>query len=178
MTDHATPPAAYGMLTDPATLKIQRLLPGPIERVWAYLTQSDLRRQWLAAGSMEMAAGTAFEFVWRNEELSDPPGQRPDGFAQEQRMQNRIVEFDPPRKLVITWQGSGDVSFELRPQGDEVLLTVIHARLPDRSTLLKVGAGWHMHLDLLVACATGEPRLPFWDGWSRLHKAYDRRLPA
>ena len=55
--------AAYGVLTDPTTLKIQRLLPGPIERVWAYLTQSDLRRQWLAAGSMEMAAGSSFEFV-------------------------------------------------------------------------------------------------------------------
>ena len=40
---------AYGVLTEPATLKIQRLLPGPIERVWAYLTESELRRQWLAA---------------------------------------------------------------------------------------------------------------------------------
>ena len=44
-------PDAYGVLTEPATLKIQRLLPGPIERVWAYLTESDLRRQWLAAGA-------------------------------------------------------------------------------------------------------------------------------
>ena len=43
---------AYGVLTESTTLKIQRLLPGPIERVWAYLTQSDLRRQWLAAGSV------------------------------------------------------------------------------------------------------------------------------
>ena len=43
-----TAPDAYGVLTEPATLKIQRLLPGPIERVWAYLVESDLRRQWLA----------------------------------------------------------------------------------------------------------------------------------
>jgi uncharacterized protein YndB with AHSA1/START domain len=35
----------YGVLIEPATLKIQRLLPGPVERVWAYLTDSDLRRQ-------------------------------------------------------------------------------------------------------------------------------------
>ena len=48
MTKAATPDA-YGALIDPATLKIQRLLPGPIERVWAYLTQSELRGQWLAA---------------------------------------------------------------------------------------------------------------------------------
>jgi len=177
MTDSASS-AAYGVLTDPTTLTIHRLLPGPIERVWAYLTQSDLRRQWLAAGSMEMAAGTSFEFVWRNEELSDPPSQRPDGFAQEQRMTCRIVEVDPPRRLVITWQGSGDVAFDLQPRGDAVMLTVIHARLPDRKTLLKVGAGWHMHLDLLAACATGGRRQPFWEGWSRLQQEYDRRLPA
>jgi len=35
-------PDGYGALTEPATLKIQRLLPGPIERVWAYLTESNL----------------------------------------------------------------------------------------------------------------------------------------
>jgi len=34
---------AYGMLTEPAMLKIQRLLPGPIERVWAYLTAEGIR---------------------------------------------------------------------------------------------------------------------------------------
>ncbi len=49
----------YGVLTEPATLTIERLLPGPIERVWAYLTESDLRRQWLAAGEMEMKVGDA-----------------------------------------------------------------------------------------------------------------------
>jgi uncharacterized protein YndB with AHSA1/START domain len=93
-------------------------------------------------------------------------------------MQCRIVDVDPPRRLVITWQGSGDVAFDLQPRGDAVLLTVTHARLPDRKTLLMVGAGWHMHLNLLAACATGRPRPPFWEGWSRLHQEYDRRLPA
>ena len=34
MTDTATQDA-YGIQVEPATLKIQRLLPGPIERVWA-----------------------------------------------------------------------------------------------------------------------------------------------
>lgn len=177
MTELATLDA-YGVLTEPATLKIQRLLPGPIERVWAYLTDSNLRRQWLAAGQMEMKVGASFEFVWRNDELTDPPGQRPTGFSQEQRMQSRITELDPPRKLAFAWEGSGDVSFELTPQGNEVLLTVIHRRLPDRTTTLMVGAGWHMHLDILVARAKGEEPEPFWDGWSRLKKEYDRRIQA
>ena len=90
MTQRATPDA-YGMLTEPATLKIQRLLPGPIERVWAYLTESELRRQWLAAGKMEMKVGAPFELVWRNEELNNPPSQRPAGFPEERRMQSRIT---------------------------------------------------------------------------------------
>jgi len=169
---------AYGVLTEPATLRIQRLLPGPVERVWAYLTESELRRKWLGAGEMEMKVGAPFELVWRNDELTNPPGKRPPGFGEEHRMQSRITELDPRRKLAIAWQGSGDVSFELEPKGNEVLLTVIHRRLPDRSTLLKVSAGWHMHLDILVARATRKEPAPFWDGWSRLQKEYDRRLPA
>jgi uncharacterized protein YndB with AHSA1/START domain len=169
---------AFGALTEPATLTIQRLLPGPVERIWAYLTDSDLRRQWLAAGRMEMKAGTPFELVWRNTDLTDPPGERPPGFAEEKRMQSRIVELDPPRKLVFTWDGSGDVSFELEQKHNEVLLTVTHRRLPDRPTLLKVSAGWHTHLDVLVARATGRQPVPFWDAWSRLQTEYDRRLPA
>lgn len=169
---------AYGTLIEPTTLKIQRLLPGPIERVWSYLVESDLRKQWLASGQMEMKVGTPFEFVWRNNELTDPPGQQPEGFSGEHRMQSHITELDPPRKLAIAWEGSGDVSFELEPQGNEVLLTVIHRRLPNRNMMLMVGAGWHMHLDLLVARVTGEEPEPFWDGWSRLKTEYDRRIPA
>ena len=177
MTELATRDA-YGELIEPATLKIERLLPGPIERIWAYLTDGELRRQWLAAGAMDLKIGSPFELVWRNDELTNPPGERPPGFGDEHRMKSRITDLDPPRKLTIAWKGSGDVSFELAPKGDEVLLTVIHRRLPDRSTMLMVGAGWHMHLDILGARASGIAPEPFWDGWSRLKKDYDRRLPA
>ena len=173
-----TPPDAYGVMTEPATLKIQRLLPGPIERLWAYLTDGNLRRQWLAAGQMEMKVGAPFELVWRNDELTDPSGQRPTGFPDEHRMQSRIIELDAPRKLAIRWGANSEVLFELVPKGNEVLLTVIHRRLPDRATMLMVGAGWHMHLEILVARATGKEPEPFWDGWSRLRNEYDRRIPA
>jgi uncharacterized protein YndB with AHSA1/START domain len=176
MTDLATQ-GAYGTLTEPATLEIQRLLPGPIERVWAYLTESDLRRKWLAAGEMQLKVGAPFELVWRNDELTNPPGQRPPGFGEEHRMQSHITELDPPRKLSIAWGNSGGVTFELEPRGDKVLLTVIHRRLPDRGMMLMVGAGWHMHLDILVARVSGTEPQPFWDGWSRLKTEYERRLP-
>lgn len=173
-----TKPSAYGELIEPTTLRIQRLLPGPIERIWSYLTDGDMRRKWLAAGSMEMRVGAPFELVWRNDELNDPPSKRPPGFAEENRMQSHVTECDPPRRISFTWNNSGDVTFELEPKGTGVLLTVIHRRLPDRSTLLKVSAGWHMHLDILVARAGGAEPPAFWDGWTRLHAEYDRRLPA
>ncbi len=40
---------AHGVLIEPMSLQIQRLLPGPIERVWSYITDGELRRTWLAA---------------------------------------------------------------------------------------------------------------------------------
>lgn len=177
MTDPVTV-EPYGVLTAPDTLMIQRVLPGPIERVWSYLTEGDLRRRWLAAGEMEMALGGTVELVWRNDELTDPPGQRPPGASEEHRMQSRITELDPPRKLAITWGEAGAVSFELAPQGSQVLLTLTHSGVPDRSTLLSVSSGWHVHLDILGAVLGGERPEPFWDRVFRLKGEYERRLAA
>jgi hypothetical protein len=53
---------------------------------------------------------------------------------------------------------------------------VIHRRLPDRATILMVGAGWRTYLDILVARVTGTKTEPFWDGWSRPKTDYDRRI--
>ena len=110
MTKFATQ-ETYGVLTEPATLTIRRRLPGPAERIWAYLTESELRRQWLAAGEMEMKVGAPVELVWRNDELTNPPGERPPGFSEEHRMESRITELDPPHRLAITWGSTGGVSF-------------------------------------------------------------------
>lgn len=177
MNVHATPDA-YGVLIEPATLKIQRLLPGPIERIWSYLTESDLRRQWLAAGEMDVKEGSAFTLTWRNAELSDTPGQRPEGMPEEHSMESRIIEADPPHKLVFAWGDNGDVSIALEPKGERVLLTLIHRRLRDRKTSVMVGAGWHAHLDVLVARVSGEQVASFWDTWVRLRADYDQRIPA
>lgn len=167
---------AFGVLVEPTTLQIERLLPGPIERVWSYLTTADLRRKWLAAGEMELKAGGAFELIWRNDELTSPSGKRPDEFGEEHRMIGRILACDPPHKLAFTWGSSGDVTIALAAKGADVLLTITHRRLPNRDMLLKVSAGWHAHLDLLVATLTGEKTAPFWDEWASLKAEYDRRL--
>ena len=144
---------AYGVLIEPAILKIQRLLPGPIERIWAYLTESELRRKWLAAGEMEMKVGAPFELIWRNDELTDPPGQRPPGFSAERRMQSRITELDPPRKLAIAWEGSGDVSFELEPKGDEV-----HAHRDPSPTARPLNSAWGRSRLARASRRAGRPR--------------------
>lgn len=126
---------------------------------------------------MKLEQGASFELVWRNDELTDPPGRRPDGFGEEHRMSSRITELAPPRRLAFTWgQQEGSVSFELEAQGDEVLLTVIHRRLPDRNSLLDVSSGWHAHLDLLADLMTGRRPKPHWDWWCQLREDYARRL--
>lgn len=179
-TTLATPEADYGVVSAPRTVRIQRLLPGPIERIWSYLTESELRRQWLAAGDMQLQEGAPFELVWRNDELTDPPGQRPEGFGEEHRMQSRITELDPPHRLAFAW-GEGDVTIDLERKGDQVLLTLVHRGISDRANLLMIGAGWHLHLDILVRRANGETaqaQETFWDGWTRLRAEYDRRIPA
>jgi len=43
MNDRATLPVT---LLAPATMRLERLLPGPVERVWAYLTESEKRAAW------------------------------------------------------------------------------------------------------------------------------------
>lgn len=43
--------------------RIQRLLPGSVERVWPYLTDEDLRQQWLAEGRFEPRASATSAFA-------------------------------------------------------------------------------------------------------------------
>lgn len=167
----------YGVLGDDATMTINRLLPGPIERVWAYLTESELRRQWLAAGEMG-GVGSRFELVWRNGDLTDRPGSKPEEFGEEHRLGSEVTEFDPPHRLAFTWGSTGGVTFELAPAGARVLLTVTHRRILERSSQLNIGAGWHAHLDVLAAKLVGENPEPFWDHWTALKSEYDRRIPA
>lgn len=165
----------YGTISDGSTLTIQRWLPGPVERIWTYLTDSDHRRKWLAAGDMQLAAGASLELVWRNDDLSDPSDPRPAGFPQEQRMASHVIAVDAMRMLTIAW-GKGDVTFELKPKGDRVLLTLTHHGLDDRGARTMIAAGWHMHLDILLAQVSGQNGGSFWSGWAQLRDAYEQQL--
>lgn len=168
----------YGKLVTPDTLHIERLLPGPIERVWSYLTESDKRRKWLASGDMPLARGAEFTMTWRNDDLTTPSGTRPEGFGAEHSMTSRIIEATPPRRLAFTFGSASEVEIALEPVGDKVRLTLTHRRIADRAMVLMVGPGWHAHLDLLQATLEGTKTDPFWDMWQKLRGEYEARIPS
>jgi uncharacterized protein YndB with AHSA1/START domain len=127
---------------------------------------------------MNLEAGAPFTLTLRNSEFTDPPEAAPPGYPAAHSMASRITEIDPPRKISFTWYERGNVTFQLEPRGERVLLTVIHRGIPSRDVLLKVGPGWHSHLDVLVARATGTAPQPFWEKFQRLQMEYEHRLPA
>jgi uncharacterized protein YndB with AHSA1/START domain len=167
-----------GTLTDANTLRLQRQLPGSIERVWSYLTDSDLRRRWLASGTMPLQAGASFELVWRNDELSGSAAERPDGFPEESRATCQFIDVDPPRRMRYIWPGVGEVCIELEPHGDGVMLTLTHRQLIGERLILNVCAGWHAHLALLIAHLEGGRPPSLWSTWARLRQEYEEQLCA
>jgi uncharacterized protein YndB with AHSA1/START domain len=165
-----------GTLTDDSTLRIQRLLPGPIERVWSHLTDSNLRQQWLASGTMRLQPGASFELVWRNDDLSNSSAERPEGFPAESRATCQFIDVEPPRRMHYIWPTVGEVSIELETVGDEVMLTLTHRQLLGERLILNVCAGWHAHLELLIAHLAGKQPPSLWLTWSRLRKDYEEQL--
>ncbi|MET0754711.1 MAG: SRPBCC family protein [Pseudoxanthomonas sp.] len=177
--------ASYATVVAPHTVRIERTLPGPIERVWAFLTESDKRRQWLAAGDMELKEGGSVEHVFRNSELTGHDGSPPPKYAAhagESRMRGRITACKLHTLLAYDWgEGEGatpsHVRFELTPRGDEVQLVVVHSRLPDREQMLSVAGGWHTHLGILVDRLEGREPPGFWETHSRLEAEYETLIP-
>jgi len=174
--------ADFGTRTAPDTVRVERLLPGPIQRVWDYLTVADLRAQWLAAGEMEPREGGTVDLVFNNNTLTendDPPAAKYAKYGGESHLPGRITDWNPPRLLAFDWGGGDDAShvrFELAPQGDKVRLVVTHSRLSTRDGMLSVSAGWHAHLDILRDRMDGRAPDGFWRSHARLEAEYDRRL--
>ena len=50
----------FGVVTEARTLRIRRVLPGPIERVWAYLTESEKRGRGWRPGPWSCASAAAW----------------------------------------------------------------------------------------------------------------------
>jgi uncharacterized protein YndB with AHSA1/START domain len=168
---HGTSPKA-------GTVRIERLLPGPIERVWAYLTESDKRAQWFAAGPMELRKGGGMELSFDNSNLTPHGETTPAEYADHGcggGSPGRILQCEPPRLLAFTFGGGeepSEVLFELAPRGNDVLLTLTHSRISDPEMVLGYGSGWHTHLGILIDKMNGRTPKPFWSTHAVLKKEY------
>jgi uncharacterized protein YndB with AHSA1/START domain len=132
----------YGTLVEPGTIRYIRHVEGPIERVWRYLTEPALRATWIGSTAIPSNVGGTFRIEW-------------DGGY----MQGCVRVYDPPHVLEYSWVQQTSptgpildsvVRFELANDGAAVRLTLTHIALP-REEYEMIGAGWHAHLDVLVA---------------------------
>lgn len=170
----------HGTFPEPGTIRFERLLPGPIDRVWDYLTKSELKATWLSAGDVEPRLGGKVEFKFNHSDLSNSNDPIPEKYKQMQDgtyFEGRVTAWDPPKLLRYTWgEETGEeseVTFELIPKGENVLLILTHVRLGDDPVvLISVASGWHTHLGILIdRLEEDEPR-GFWNVHSRMEKEY------
>jgi uncharacterized protein YndB with AHSA1/START domain len=174
----------YATVASPDTVRLERVLPGPIERVWAYLTEPDKRANWLAGGPMELHAGGRVEFKFRHADLSaeKTPPDRSKKYSEGHAFPSRVTACGPPRLLAFTWGDEdgkhGEVTFELTPRGKDVHLVLTHRRLPDREEMRSVAGGWHAHVGILEDVLNGREPRGFWSTHGKLAAEYARRFAS
>jgi len=165
----------HSTLIEPRTVRLERLLPGPVERIWAYLTESDKRAKWLAAGDFDLRVGGKIRLAFDNCNL-------PNDADTLEKYKGRgkgvfegvITRLEPLRLLAYTWKwdsADSEVSYELSPRGKDVLLVIVHRSLGEQIVRGVMG-GWDVHSGILADILNGvEPR-PFWATHDRLDKEY------
>jgi uncharacterized protein YndB with AHSA1/START domain len=171
-----------GQLTSRSELRFVRTLPGPIERVWDYLTDPEKRSRWFADGPMEPRKGGKLTFKFQHNKLAPdeiPPETHKEVHETGNVMDGIVTRWEPPRVLAYTFGSTGEseVTFELTPQGKNVLLVLTHrASGEDLEFMPGFGAGWHTHLIHLVAQLEGAPRPPFWPVFVKARADYVRLI--
>jgi uncharacterized protein YndB with AHSA1/START domain len=146
----------YGTITPVdaahATIRFERRLPAPIERVWAAITDPGQLATWLAASSVDLRAGGTVEHVF---DPADPGGQ----------VTGIILRIEPMTILEYEWRFLGEpdsiLRYDLVADGDTTVVTLTH-RLLGIDQVSGYGAGWHAYLDTLAAVLT-RTDAPDWD---------------
>lgn len=167
-----------GMLRDLHTVEFKRLIPGPIELAWDYLTKRELLKTWFADVALEPRLGGSVSVRFDKETCG----------GCSQGVHGTIREFRPPHVIAFTWiqrraqpDGSiadsdeGEVRFELAERGDKVLLTLLHSCLPT-SELAAHSAGWHAYLDNLESRISRGRSVEFMATARRVRPGYEERL--
>jgi uncharacterized protein YndB with AHSA1/START domain len=171
----------YGELLDANTMQFVRLLPGPIERVWRYLTESDKRARWLCAGDVETTVDGHVDMHFHNVSLSgDDDIPRPDRDTPEKvSFRGKVMRCEPPHMLEHTWEFGDEFSivrYELEERAGKVRLVLTHRRLETSDVLLSVSSGWHSHLNLLEDVLEGRRRRPIYRMQVQYEEEYGQRL--
>lgn len=131
-------------------VRITRVIAADRERVWSALTEQAALAAWfwpprmVPAAALDLRVGGAYR-IW----AGDP----------EVAVFGRLLEVDPPRRLVLSWQWEGDdeeslVTFELTEVAEKTELLVLHERLRDPDSHAK---GWGDCLDRLPAYLADRP---------------------
>jgi uncharacterized protein YndB with AHSA1/START domain len=168
-----TQEAAMGRFSSGDSVVLERVLPGTVEQVWRYLTEPSHLKLWLAGGTVDLRVGGKLKLDF---DLIECPGRE----TVHGLLEGTITALDPPRLLTYTWGESGSrrngdpdsvVSFALKPEGGETRLTLTHTRI-QKKDLTGIGAGWHVHLDVLVDRLNGKAPGHFMDAWQVLEPRY------
>jgi uncharacterized protein YndB with AHSA1/START domain len=155
---------AHGTLVGRDTVRFERLLPGPIDRVWSYLTDSTRLPRWFSAGSVAPIVGGEVRF--------------------DMGMNGRVTVYDPPHALEYTWNEperergavlDALVRFELTTEGEQVRLVLVHSRIPETAAP-QFGAGWHALLDALDAQLRDREGQPVIAAFAALEPMYAKRF--
>ena len=173
----------YGERIDNTTVRFERLLPGPIERVWEYLTEGDKRAKWLCGGGTELRVGGRVDMQFHNASLSTRPDIEPPekyrDLPERPTFSGTVTRCEPPRLLAHTWDFENDpseVCYELEEVGDRVRLVLTHRKLASFEELISASGGWHTHLDILEDVLGGREPKAFWKTHTPLEAEYERRF--
>ena len=173
----------YGELIDNTTVRFERMLPGPIERVWSYIVESDRRAKWLCSGDIGAGDGAHVDMRFDNASLSTSEDiERPEKYSdmpEHPSFTGTVIRWEPPHVVTHTWDfedDSSEVCYELEAVGDKVRLVLTHRRLESTDTVLSVSGGWHTHLDILVDVLEGREPPAFWKTHTAFAAEYEKRL--
>lgn len=165
----------------PDTIRLERTLDAPIETVWRYLTEAELRSRWFMGGTDATGAGE-FELLVDHDRLSDDAVRYPESYASSKgaTWTEKVLRFDPPRLLETTFQGgkNGTVTYELHAEGDRTRLVLTHSGIVSPVGAQDFGSGWNSHLTVLEERLAGRSVKDFWALHKQSKEAVAKALAA
>src|SRR5690625_1659037 len=171
----------HGIFSEPGTVRFERLLTGPAERIWDYLTKSELKARWLSAGDVEPKVSGKVIFNFKHSDLTETGDPVPDKYkAMEEGtyFEGRVLISQSFTNLEYTrLEGAGDAptfTYDLIPhKNNQVLLRLTPRRLSVASAIrISVSAGWHTHLGILADRLSGKKPESFWKVHGEMETVY------